>query len=233
MSGNAHFRNPKAAVPVPRHGVGLAAVPPTPKTPRDKSGAIINGLVEELNRTWQLGLKARDDTWSPSKVSNTLESKIPGQLKRLWFYSIEDLDEALRQFQLQAPRSTYDKRLELLHGILKSWTPRTPSSGRVRPIDLQSSYETLRGPLKSLLLCECFGYLMSVEGHEAVGNFSSKFNITSINSFSFLRTRNLVHSPYSGFVEVEIDLSRHNARPDHGCFNIRFDCSGVCLALTR
>jgi hypothetical protein len=95
-----------------------------PRTPRHpKTGAALDELVRSLEDKWRLGLKVRGTLWSPQKadVRSTAE-KVYGQIKRLFFSAQPALEDAIKSFEKQANGFPHEKRLEVLHGILKSRT---------------------------------------------------------------------------------------------------------------
>ncbi|KAF2642160.1 hypothetical protein P280DRAFT_449672 [Massarina eburnea CBS 473.64] len=129
MRGNVRFQSQGSRGQSAGPGAPHAPAPaPAPNTPRRRDGAGLNALIRSVEAEWRLGLQARDDTWSPSQTTHRLADKVCGQLKRLHYSSGAELDRALASFRLIAPGFEQSKRLELLHGTLKSQT-RSPVSG--------------------------------------------------------------------------------------------------------
>lgn len=138
-------------------GPGAPAPATTPNTPR-KDGAVLNKLIRSLEDEFRLGL-VYEGLLSPSKRSDALSGKVYGQIQRLYWSSEPALDKALDGFRLIAPGFAPDKRLEVLHGTLKSLTQsplsraRTPSSCQARPGNV---------PPKMLVSCECSSRIISL-----------------------------------------------------------------------
>ncbi|KAF2678023.1 hypothetical protein K458DRAFT_423437 [Lentithecium fluviatile CBS 122367] len=119
-------------------GPGPGAPATAPNTPR-KDGAALNRLIRSLEDEWRLGLDVHDRLLSPSQRGDTLAGKVYGQIQRLYYSSEPALDKALEGFRQIALGFEHGKRLELLHGTLKSQTRSplsrtgTPSSSQARP----------------------------------------------------------------------------------------------------
>jgi hypothetical protein len=97
------------------------SLPPT--TPRhSKTGADLDSLVIALEEEWRLGLRVRGPLWSPRESKGSTSEKVYGQIQRLFFSAEPALDAALDNFRETALGFAHSKRLELLHGILKSKT---------------------------------------------------------------------------------------------------------------
>ncbi|KAF1950050.1 hypothetical protein CC80DRAFT_598473 [Byssothecium circinans] len=123
MHGNGRFqpgnRGQSAGPPAPQA--------PAPDTPRKKKdGAGLNSLIRSLESEWQLGLQVRDNTWSPSKSSDSLHEKVNSHLKRLYYCAGPELENALAAFRVIAPALGPKERLNLLHSALKSQNTTSP-----------------------------------------------------------------------------------------------------------
>jgi hypothetical protein len=114
-----------------RNGAGRSNGPePTPTsslpphTPRHpKSGVAIDKLILSLEDEWRLGLKIRGPLWSPQKADErSTAEKVYGQVQRLFYSAAPALGSALEIFRKEAPGFPHDKRLNLLHVLLKSKT---------------------------------------------------------------------------------------------------------------
>jgi hypothetical protein len=105
-------------------GPAALSVPRTPHHP--KSGAALNDLVRSLDKNWRLGLEACGGQRSPAH-NRTIADKTYSTIQRLFYSARPALDEIIERFNLSAPGFAYEKRLELLLGLLKSQTL-TPSS---------------------------------------------------------------------------------------------------------
>jgi hypothetical protein len=122
-------------------------LPHTPRHP--KSGAALDDLIRSLEDEWRLGLKVRGALWSPQKIDEkSTADKVHGQIKRLFFSARPALEIALELFKDTAPGFAPNKRLELLHGILKSKT-KSPISRVGTPLNEPSK------SLKSVQTCKC------------------------------------------------------------------------------
>jgi hypothetical protein len=121
--------------------------PSTPHHP--KSGAALEQLIIELENEWRLGLKVRGAFWSPQRTDEqSTAEKVHGQIKHLFFSARPALDAALDSFRETALGFEHDKRLELLHGILKSKT-HSPISRTGTPLNEPPK------SLKSVQPCKC------------------------------------------------------------------------------
>jgi hypothetical protein len=100
----------------------ISSLPPyTPRRP--KSGIDIDNLILSLEDEWRLGLKVRGPLWSPQKADKkSTAEKVYGLVQRLFYSAGPALDSALDMFREAAPGFPHDKRLELLHGLLKCKT---------------------------------------------------------------------------------------------------------------
>jgi hypothetical protein len=138
--------------PQGNHGqaAGPGAPATAPNTPR-KTGKELNELIRSLEDEWRLGLDVHNKLLSPDKRSDTLQGKVYGQIQRLFFSSPTALGTALDGFRQIAPGFEHGKRLELLHGSLKSQT-QSPLSRAGTPASSQG--RSVNMPPKSLKLCE-------------------------------------------------------------------------------
>lgn len=76
---------------------------PNPGTPL-KADEGINGIILDLSAKWRLQLPLRDKNWSPAKHANqSVEHQIHSSIRYLYFKDRPALDEAIRQFERQAP----------------------------------------------------------------------------------------------------------------------------------
>lgn len=120
--------------------------PSTPHHP--KSGAALDRLIIALENEWRLGLKTRGPLWSPQRTDEkSTAEKVHGQIKHLFFSARPALDAALDSFRDTAPGFAHNKRLDLLHGILKSRT-HSPISRTSTPLNEPPK------SLKSVQLCK-------------------------------------------------------------------------------
>jgi hypothetical protein len=99
-----------------------SAGPAPPTTPR-KNGADLSAQIHSFEQQWQLGLRVRDENWSPLKITKDLPDKIYEHLKRLYWKG--DFHEAIGRFALQAKplsaadtQAARDQQLTLLHRIV-------------------------------------------------------------------------------------------------------------------
>jgi hypothetical protein len=119
-----------------------------PDTPRHaKTGVGFDDLVRSLEQRYRLGLKVRDNLWSPQKVKSA-EDKVVGQIKHLFYTSRPALEEALKSFQDIENGFPPDERLKTLKGILKSKT-QSPMSRAGTPLNEPPN------SLKSVQTCKC------------------------------------------------------------------------------
>jgi len=77
------------------------SLPSTPST--RKANAEINKLVYDLTQRWNLQLRIRDATWSPSKSTNEpIDQEILSCIRFLFFKDGSALDSAITQFEQHA-----------------------------------------------------------------------------------------------------------------------------------
>ena len=131
-------------------GPGAPAPATTPKTPR-KDGATLSSLIRSLENKFQLGLDISEGLLSPSQRSDALPGKVYAQIKHLYWSSEPALEKALDSFRQIATGFIPEKRLEVLHGILKSQTPSRMSRAGT-PLSSQGGLSNV--PPKSLIPCE-------------------------------------------------------------------------------
>jgi len=124
-AGRSHSGRPEPTI--------AGSLPPT--TPRHpKTGAALDNLVIALEEEWRLGLRVRGPLWSPRKTDKTPAETVYGLIKRLFFSARPALDAALDNFRETAPGFEHSKRLDLLHGILRSKT-QSPISRTGTPLN--------------------------------------------------------------------------------------------------
>jgi hypothetical protein len=147
-----------------RNGAGRSNGPePTPTsslpphTPRhSKPGVAIDKLILSLEDEWRLGLKIRGPLWSPQKADErSTAEKVYGQVQRLFYSDAPALGSALEIFRKEAPGFPHDKRLNLLHVLLKSKT-HSPVSRADTPLNkapksLNSIQTSCKRPIASRL----------------------------------------------------------------------------------
>jgi hypothetical protein len=131
-------------------GPGAPAPVTTPNTPR-KDGAALNELIRSLEDEFRLGLVYDEKLFSPSRRSDVLSGKVYGQIQRLYWSPEPALGRALDHFRQIAVNFAPDKRLEVLHGTLKSQT-QSPLSRTGTPLSSQARPGNV--PLKTLVSCE-------------------------------------------------------------------------------
>ena len=109
---------------LPQGNRGQSVDPAPPETPRKKNSTEFNKLIRSLEEQWQLGLKVRNENWSPHKSTNQLSDKVYGQLKR--YYYKGKFHEVVGHFSLHAKvpsdldtRAARISRLTLLNETIK------------------------------------------------------------------------------------------------------------------
>lgn len=121
-------------------GQSAGLVPPD--TPR-KDGTKFVELIRSLEKQWHLGLRVRDESWSPHKSTNQLSDKVYAQLKR--YYYKGEFDQVIERFAFHAKApSKWDTqavriaRLTLLNETIKEFgrdPSGTPGSGARRGLN--------------------------------------------------------------------------------------------------
>lgn len=109
-----------------------------PRTPHHLRRVVaIDERIRSLEAEWRLGLKVRDENWSPGGVlPDDQPDKIYGMVQRLFWYTETALDEAIGSFRELAPVFPHEERLSLLSRVLTSKLKKdgkTPPSRTGRP----------------------------------------------------------------------------------------------------
>jgi hypothetical protein len=150
-----------------------ASTPPAPTPRSGKSGKDLEQLIQRLDSEFQLGLKIRDETWSPAKSDRSLPDQVHGSIKALYWSAYPVLTRVVDEFKHQvdvAPTSPSKAKLTLLHKLLRKETPspgfrRQPRTNSVPsvPSISSSSHGEARTKLRSSL-CK-YAHLLPLKPH--------------------------------------------------------------------
>lgn len=142
---------------------------PSASTPRSaagghpKSGQDLADTIKRIESRFHLGLRIRDETWSPAKSDGSLGDRVQGSIKTLYWSAYPTLNRVVDDFQHKLdtfPRLASRERLDLFHQLLRQETPKRrdtpsrPAAGN-RPIYIpiparDQAPKTLRSSL-----CKC------------------------------------------------------------------------------
>ncbi|KAF2715699.1 hypothetical protein K504DRAFT_529828 [Pleomassaria siparia CBS 279.74] len=113
--------------PPPQGSHGLIA----PATPHRVGAADpINDIIRSLENSWRLGLRIRDQYWSPSAGPKSTPDIIYGRIKFLYYHDQSTLNQRLEDFKRIAPKTARDGQLDLLLTLLPLPTGTPKSSAR-------------------------------------------------------------------------------------------------------
>lgn len=122
---------------------------PVPGTPsHTPHHTRINVIVAKLERTWNLGLKLRNETWSPSHSasrSHAEQEKCYSKIKLLYYKASDVLDGLLREFETKAREKQPKDRLPYLRHLLDDALRRT-STPKTNGTPLQRKFEQAAKP---------------------------------------------------------------------------------------
>ena len=145
MRPSARLGREASSIPVFDRG----STPGSQRSGSGRNGRALERLLRELENDYRLGLKIRDDTWSPASSDRSISEQVQGRIKRLYYSNEPALHKVLHAFREQlaaGPLLSSRDRLSLLQRLLHNETgspiPRRPAPG----VDIDP-HKTLRSPL--------------------------------------------------------------------------------------